>query len=313
MSQNRYYANLAQATFIANVAGLGISTTSLQVTANENWPTNFPFALWLEPNTLNAEVALVTSGAGTSVSPYVIERGYDGTTPLAHANGAIVTPGVIELDLAEPQQHLNLTGSASGAHGLPASAWLGGQLQLFDEAYLLTGSSTVNIAFTAPSSAVNLLILAEVKSSYLGATTDTMTVQYNAYTGSYYCDQYVTAINESGTSSSVGSSSASSGITNYWDFSKGAAVCGIVPTSGTGVSSCGLIEIIIPNFQSSLVTLPKQHSFKSSLSDNTSAVAASASGTGSCIQVTSSITQLTFGLVNGGQFLAGSLFSIYGF
>lgn len=129
-TQNRYYSNLSQGSFITNTGGLSASASALTVQANNKWPTNFPFTIRLEPGTANEEVALVTSGAGTAVLPYQLQRGYDGTNQLTHAQGASVIPGFCQLDFSQAAQHINLTGSASAAHGLPSSAWLGGSTQL---------------------------------------------------------------------------------------------------------------------------------------------------------------------------------------
>lgn len=316
MTQNRYYSNLAQATFIANTNGLGVSDTALQVTANQDWPTAFPFALWLEPNTTNSEVVLVTSGSGTAVSPYVIQRGYDGTIAYAHAVGAVVTPGVIELDLAEPQSHLNLTGSASGAHGLPASAWLGGQMQLIDTQTALfaqaafTFSSTV--FSTIPSSANHLLVMAQA-SSASNDITDQILVQYNGYSGAFYVDQYLMNVTTTTSSGSATSNSSSSGITNFWHLDATHAVCGIMIGPFDGLGYTGLCEIVFPNFKNSSTGMPRTHNFKSGASTNTGNFAVTSTGTGSCVNVTSPITSLTFTNQSGGNFNAGSVFQLYAF
>jgi hypothetical protein len=317
MTQNRYYSNLAQATFIANTGGLGISTTTLQVTANENWPTEFPFALWLEPSTENAEVVLVTSGAGTAITPYNITRGYDGTIAYSHAIGAIVTPGVIELDLADPQNHLNLTGSSSGAHGLPASAWLGGQLQLIDTQVVETAQPTVTFnssVFSGISASLNhVLVIAQAKSSSLANNNDYLTVQMNSYSGSTYMDNFLLTTNPSNTTNNVGSSSASSGITNNWHINTNEGTCGVIMTSDDGAPSTGYCEIIFPNFQNSSLTASRGYNFKCHGSNNSNPYAFTAYGGGSCTGVTAPITALTFQTILGYDFTAGSVFQLYAF
>lgn len=316
MTQNRYYSNLAQATFIANTNGLGVSDTALQVTANQNWPTAFPFALWLEPNTTNSEVVLVTSGSGTAISPYVIQRGYDGTIAYAHAVGAVVTPGIIELDLAEPQNHLNLTGSASGAHGLPASAWLGGQMQLINTQTALFAQATFTFSSTVfstiPSSANHLLVMAQATSAS-NDINDQILVQYNGYSGAFYVDQYLLNVNPTTSSGSAASNSASSGITNYWHLDATHAVCGIMIGPFDGLGTTGLCEMVFPNFKNSSTGMPRTHNFRFGASTNTGNYAVSGNGTGSCVNVTSPITSLTFTNQSGGNFNAGSVFQLYAF
>src|SRR5580698_10149631 len=134
-TQNRYYSNLSQGSFITNVGGISSSNTVITVQATANWPTQFPFTVRIEPGTANEEVVLISSSAGTSSSPYIAQalsvsgRGFDGTNPLSHSQGAAIIPGFSQLDFAQPQQHITLTGSTSGAHGLPANAWSGGTMQ----------------------------------------------------------------------------------------------------------------------------------------------------------------------------------------
>jgi hypothetical protein len=317
MTQNRYYSNLAQATFIANTGGLGVSATALQVTANENWPTTFPFALWLEPNTTNAEVVLVTSGAGTAISPYNIQRGYDGTIAYSHAVGAVVTPGVIELDLAEPQSHLNLTGSTSGAHGLPASAWLGGQLQLIDTITVLTPQPTVTfnstVFGTIPSSANNLLVIVQALSSSLANNNDYLMVQYNGYSGAFYADTFSLNVNGTNSTNNFPSTSSSAGMSNNWHINSTEATCGVLMTTDDGVASTGFCEIVFPNFKSTAITSPRGHNFRFGGSNNTGPYMFSGTGTGSCANVTTPITSLTFSTILGYNFTANSVFQLYSY
>lgn len=150
--QNRYYSNLAQGSFITNTGGIEPSDSALTVQASVHWPTSFPFVLRAEPGTANEEVILVTSGSGTSASPYLLSRGYDGTNPLVHAQGASIIPGFCQLDLVDPQVHINETTSTSGVHGLPANAWGGGTTQLI-AAYPYTAASgtTLNITSIPPT------------------------------------------------------------------------------------------------------------------------------------------------------------------
>jgi hypothetical protein len=317
MTQNRYYSNLAQATFIANTGGIGISDTNLQVTANENWPTQFPFALWLEPNTNNSEVVLVASGSGTALNPYVITRGYDGTIAYAHASGAVVTPGVIELDLADPQNHLNLTGSGSGAHGLPSSAWLGGQLQLISSFTVVTPQPTVTfnstVFATIPSSINHLKVVVQALSSSLANNNDYLTVQYNGYTGSFYMDQFLLNANGTNTTNNFASNSSSSGMTNNWHINSNMACCGVLMTADDGVGSTGYCDITFPNFKNTASTAPRGHIFQYGGGNNTVPYSISGNGVGSCVNVTAPITSLTFQTILAYNFTANSVFQLYGF
>lgn len=138
-TQNRYYSNLSQGTFLTNVGGIGSSDSAITVQATASWPAAFPFVVRFEPGTSNEEVGLVQSGSGTAGDPYILSaRGYDGTSPRTHSQGTSIIPGFCQLDFAEPQQHINQntsTSLVSGqlAHGLPASTWGGGTMQLINK------------------------------------------------------------------------------------------------------------------------------------------------------------------------------------
>lgn len=138
-TQNRYYSNLSQASFVTNVGGVSSSDSALTVQTTAGWPSTAPFTIRFEPGTANEEVALVASGSGTSGAPFQLShRGYDGTAPLAHALGAAVVPGFCQLDFAEPQQHINQSSAlalvnGNTAHNLPASTWTGGTVSLISK------------------------------------------------------------------------------------------------------------------------------------------------------------------------------------
>jgi hypothetical protein len=197
-TQNRYYSNLGQGTFITNTGGLTTSGSALIVQASNKWPTQFPFTVRLEPGTANEEVALVTSGAGTSASPYQLTRGYDGTNQLPHAQGASVIPGFCQLDFSQSAQHINLTGSASAAHGLPSSAWLGGTQQLISK-YPYTSFSGASLTISSiPQTFSHLKIVYCLRGN--GTTTghygvnipfgDALQMQMNGVTTATYTGLY---------------------------------------------------------------------------------------------------------------------------
>lgn len=118
----RYYSNIAAAATLANAGGISTGTTTLQLSTTTGLPTFFPFTLRLDPDTASEELVSVTSGAGTSGTPYVVTRGFDGTTAKTHNFGAPVVHSGSAIDFREPQEHMaNVTPGA--VHGLPASAW----------------------------------------------------------------------------------------------------------------------------------------------------------------------------------------------
>lgn len=91
---------------------LGVSLASYVAT---------PFVLRIDPGSANEELVLVTSGAGTVGSPYVVTRGWGNGTgsatrpAVAHAQGVTVTHGVGAGDFG-----------AVGVHGLPAAVAVSG-------------------------------------------------------------------------------------------------------------------------------------------------------------------------------------------
>jgi hypothetical protein len=118
----RYYSNVAQAATVANAGGISTGTTNLVLSGTNGMPVSFPFTLRIDPDTSNEELVSVTSGAGTVGTPYVVTRGFDGTSAKSHTVGAPVVHSGSAIDFREPQEHMaNVT--PGGVHGLPTSAW----------------------------------------------------------------------------------------------------------------------------------------------------------------------------------------------
>jgi hypothetical protein len=266
-TQNRYYSNLGQGTFITNSGGLTASSSALTVQSNSNWPKQFPFTVRLEPGTANEEVALVTSGSGTSALPYQLTRGYDGTNQLVHAQGASVIPGFCQLDFSQPAQHINLTGSSSDAHGLPASAWLGGNRQLINT-YPYTDWSGVTLNMSSiPQTFNHLQVVYAIRGN--GTTTghfgsnvpfiDALQMQVNGVTTATYTGLYNLVYPSNFTTSGT--------ITPGSAFNCGAVWNQYYSTPGMGM---GNIDIISYADTSSI----KQVSFQGSCTDHGTAYAA---------------------------------------
>jgi hypothetical protein len=233
--QNRYYNNLAQGSFITNVGGLSPSTGSITVQSTINWPTSFPFIVRFEPGTGNEEVGLVTSGAGTAGNPYSVLRGYDGTSAFSHSQGTAIIPGFAQIDFSEPQVHLNLNTSTSGAHGLPASVWGGGTVQSIASAVPTEGQASI-IFNNIPQTYSHLLVVYLLGSNGTNADSEQLQCQINGRTGTVYGNN-IWSVNPSGSVS--GSSSAA----NHSIF------CGYLYQEGTPALGSGWM--IIPNYSSS--------------------------------------------------------------
>ena len=99
-SPSRYYSSQAAKTTLS-LAMSNVSTT-LEVAASTNFPSQYPFILVLEKDTANEEAVQVDSKVG---STYNITRSYDGYTAKAHAVGALVEHGVTAKDFTDSRAH----------------------------------------------------------------------------------------------------------------------------------------------------------------------------------------------------------------
>jgi hypothetical protein len=107
----RYYRN-GQATSLSDA--VTAFDTSVSVDQASGFPTQFPYTLILDPDTLFEEVVDVTAVSGTTLT---VARGVDGTTASAHAAGALVYHGVSARDHAEANSHVNATTNVHGTSG----------------------------------------------------------------------------------------------------------------------------------------------------------------------------------------------------
>lgn len=234
MTQNRYYSNIANITTLNNTSGLAPSDTGMALVSTTGWPTSFPFIARIEPDTSNEELVLVTAGLGTLASPYTITRAYDGTSAKTHAKGVTVEHGFSQIDFQEPQLHLNLSGSASGAHGLPSSAWLGGTVQLI-ASQVLGASGTITFS-SIPGTFNQLRIyLSGVTNDTGGVGFSDLAIQFNNDTSTDYSYHAIYTLN----STTVTGSSAAAQTSIHCGFLTNG---GGNPTSNAGIGIC-VIEI----------------------------------------------------------------------
>jgi hypothetical protein len=98
----RFYSSTAARTTLA--ADIDSSVTTVGVNAVSGWPTSFPYTIIIDQDTVNEEVVTVTARTGTTLT---VVRGADGTTGVAHSNGAAVNHGVSARDFDEPNLHVN--------------------------------------------------------------------------------------------------------------------------------------------------------------------------------------------------------------
>jgi hypothetical protein len=115
MANSRNYSNIAVSTSLNG--GLTNVGTSVVLNSQTGMPTP-PFVLALEPDTASEELVLVASGSGTGGSPYIVTRGYDGTSAIAHSTGAIAEHRISAIDLTDSRTH---EAASSSVHGLISS------------------------------------------------------------------------------------------------------------------------------------------------------------------------------------------------
>jgi hypothetical protein len=113
MATKRYYSALAQDTTV--VGNITNSITSVVVGGVVGYPSSFPYVLALDFNSSAEELVLVTAASGSTLT---IQRGYNGTTAVAHATGAAVRHVIIAQDMTDMSDH---SFASTAVHGLAGS------------------------------------------------------------------------------------------------------------------------------------------------------------------------------------------------
>lgn len=96
-------------------AGISNSATTFSITPTTNWPDGSigNFVATADPNTSLEEKMLCSGLAGGVLT--VVTRGYDGTSAVAHASGAVIIHTVSAIDLAEANWIANFHARTSKA------------------------------------------------------------------------------------------------------------------------------------------------------------------------------------------------------
>lgn len=188
MAQWRYYSNTSVLDTLQVTGGgnLSLSGTSIYAGsgAPSGYPTQFPWILRLEPGTSNEELVLVTAGAGTSGSPWIITRAQDGTVARTHSAGTNLVHGLSAGDLTEAAQHFAM-GSGSGVHGLPAAAWAAGNFSTFFETTTTAGQASIAWS-SIPQTCAHLIIVGQGRLVETSVQSDDMSIQFNGDSGAHY-------------------------------------------------------------------------------------------------------------------------------
>jgi hypothetical protein len=300
--QWRYYSNVAAADTLAST----ISNSATSVVAGsgspQGYPTSFPFVLALEPATSNFELALVTGGAGTSVTPWTVTRAADGTLAHAHSAGIPIEHTFSAGDFTEAALHYAM-GSGSGVHGLPASAWNGNACSTINETTLANSTTNVVTWSGIPATYQHLLVMVQARLTETTALTDDIALTFNGDTGTHYSSLSMSATNISG--SLVGPSAASAfAVASIPAFRVAASQGGAPANAGGGFAW-------VPNYA--------QAAF------NKAAYSVSGAGNGTSSMVDgrvrfgfwnpasqAAVTAVSLTAPGGSNFLIGSQFCLYG-
>jgi hypothetical protein len=106
----RYYSSIAERATLS--FSVDATTTTFFVNAVVGWPSNTPYTLLVDADTINEEIVTVTNRSGTTLT---VIRGVDGSTARAHDAGADVRHGVSGRDFDEPNAFINGTGVVTEA------------------------------------------------------------------------------------------------------------------------------------------------------------------------------------------------------
>jgi hypothetical protein len=185
MAASRYYSNVAVPGTLG--ATISNSATSMYMTSTPTgYPVSFPFTLALDAGTGSFELVSVTSGAGTVGTPWVIVRAYDGTVASSHT----VTTGTVAhyfsaSDVYTSRLH-EASGSGSGVHGLPVSAWASAAFAVIQETTLANSTTSLVTFSSIPATYSHLLIIANGRLTETTQQSDWVSLQINGDSGSDY-------------------------------------------------------------------------------------------------------------------------------
>jgi len=175
MAVNRYYSAIAQDTALTSAASN--SANSMVVGATTGFPTSYPFVLAVDYGLASEELVSVTGAAGLTLT---VVRGFNGTTAVSHAVGAVIRHVIVAQDMTEMQTHL---ASTTGAHGVTGAVVGTTDNQTLTNKTISASSNTLtgvattdgsetltNKTLTAP--VVNLAINAQTGTTYTPVLAD---------------------------------------------------------------------------------------------------------------------------------------------
>jgi hypothetical protein len=306
VAQSLYYSNTAVANTIGNTGGISSSATSCYCTTTPSgYPGSFPFKLVLDAGTSGMEIVLVTAGAGTAASPWTITRGYDSTTAQAHGGGSstgTVTHDFTAGDATLSRQH-EASGSGSGVHGLPLTAWQTGSFSVISELQLSNSTTTVQTFSGIPQTYNHLLLIVVARLTETTQLSDDISLQINGDSGAHYSYLTISATNTSGTLTAPG---------DFTTFSATSVpLFRVAASQGGSAVNIGAGFALIPwyagsAFNSAVLSM-------SGMGNGTSAVVDGRVRWGFWNPATqAAVSSLSLAAPAGSDFLTGSSFGLYG-
>lgn len=250
MAQAYQYVNAAvDGVLGAALPATGTGSTSIYLASTPTGypsPATAPFRLVIDIGTASEEIVTVTAGSGTSGSPWVITRGQDGTSAVAHTSGASVGHRITAGDENLSRQHEALSGSSSGAHGLPASAWVASAIVALDEYTFASALPSLSYS-SIPATYKHLLIVMQGKFTETTQQSDSVLCTVNGDSAAHYSyvSQYATNVSGSSTGALFGGQTTTSATTAWPLLRLGASQAGAAANAGGGWA-------IIPNYSSTV-------------------------------------------------------------
>lgn len=264
-----------------------------------------PWRLVLDIGTVSEEIVTVTAGSGTSGSPWTITRAQDGTSGVAHSLGATAGHRITAGDENLSRSHEALITSGSGAHGLPASAWVTAAIAALDENTFASATPSVTWS-SIPGTYKHLLVVVQGKFSETTQQSDSVLCTVNGDSSASYSfvTQYATNVSGASTAALFGGQTTSSAATSWPLLRMGASQSGAAANAGGGWA-------IIPNYTSA--TFNKGFYSVSGAGDGTTAFVDQRIVSGWYNPTTqAAITSITLTAPGSSNFVIGSFVGLYG-
>lgn len=307
MAQAFYVSNTAVSATLGNTGGISNSASSFFVTGSSpvGYPSQFPFRIVFAKGTATEEIVTVTSGSGTSGTPWQITRGQDGTTQQAQSQGATVDHMVTAGDINNSYIHAAL-GSGSSPHGLPASAWTSGTFNVINETVVPNNTTSTITWSSIPGTYSHLLIVVQGRLNETTLQSDDVWLTINGDSSLVYAylTDYVTNIKGSGTSALTYGRYATHAVTAWPIIRISASLSGTAVNSGGG-------WCVLPNYANS--TFNKMFVSQSGAGSGSGAMVDGRTRWGWYNPASqSSINSLTLACPGSSEFLQGSFAGLYG-